>query len=156
MKIDAFQNQLSDRLIAIDDQLHQLASLENNILNRKPAPDKWSVLECVEHLVRYNDFKPAVGQSYTIIDNDSNDAVTGTFNNLAEGATFTVDGYVFKISYVGGTGNDVVVTVQSVPTTPNTGFTMLTSHPLVTMLTTTLLAAGIAMIARRYSKMSAN
>lgn len=107
-------------------------------------------------LVRYNDFKPVVGQSYTIIDNDSNDAVTGTFNNLAEGATFTVDGYVFKISYVGGDGNDVVVTVQSVPSTPNTGFEILTTNPIVTLLTTSLLAGAIALIARRLRQASAN
>lgn len=108
-------------------------------------------------LVRYNDFKPVKDQSYTIILNDgTSDAVTGTFNNLAEGATFTVDGYVFQISYTGGDGNDVVVTVQSVPATPNTGFELLSSHPFVTLLTTSLLAAAIALIARRYSKLGAN
>ncbi len=32
----------------------------------------------------------AVGNSYTIINNDGTDAVTGTFAGLAEGATFTL------------------------------------------------------------------
>lgn len=103
---------------------------------------------------RYNNFKPVAGQKYTIISNDVADAVTGTFTNLAEGATFTVDGYVLKISYVGGDGNDVVLTVQSVPATPNTGFQLLSSNPVTTLVTTTLLAVGIAILARRYGKIA--
>ena len=70
-------------------------------------------------------------------------AVTGTFAGPAEGATFTVSGYVFKVSYAGGDGNDVVITVQSVPTTPNTGLSLLFANPLVTFLTMTLLAGGL-------------
>lgn len=102
--------------------------------------------------ILYNGFKPSTDQSYRIIDNDSNDAITGTFKNLAEGATFTVGGYVLKISYVGGDGNDVVLTVQSVPTTPNTGSNLLVANPIVTLLTTTLAAVGIGLIGRRYKK----
>lgn len=105
--------------------------------------------------ILYNGFKPAKGQSYKIIDNDASDAVSGTFNNLAEGATFTVAGYVLKISYVGGDGNDVVLAVQSVPATPDTGFELITAHPIITLFTTTFLAAAIALIGRRYSKMFA-
>ncbi len=100
----------------------------------------------------YNGFKPGAGQSYTIIDNDGSDAVTGTFANLAEGATFTVDGNVLKITYKGGDGNDVVLSLVSVPATPNTGFGMLTTHPLATLLGTSLAAAGILGVSRRYNK----
>jgi hypothetical protein len=103
---------------------------------------------------RYNDYKPKVGETYTIIDNDSNDAVTGEFANMSEGSTFTVDGNVLKITYKGGDGNDVVLSVQSVPTTPNTGFTLVTSHPYVTLFVTTMLAGAIAFIARRYGRLS--
>ena len=46
----------------------------------------------------------------TLIDNDGNDPVIGTFANLPQGATFERGGHVFHISYTGGTGNDVVVT----------------------------------------------
>ena len=60
-------------------------------------------------------FVPDVGQVFTIIENDGVDPVTGTFGGLAEGAVFTVDGRDFAISYVGGDGNDVVLT--AVPTT---------------------------------------
>ena len=38
------------------------------------------------------------------------DAVVGTFAGLAEGATVSVAGNTYQISYVGGTGNDVVLT----------------------------------------------
>ena len=50
----------------------------------------------------------AVGnETFVLINNDGADAVTGTFNGLAEGATVTVGGQNFSISYVGGDGNDV-------------------------------------------------
>lgn len=56
-------------------------------------------------------FKPVAGTQFTIIDNDGNaDAVTGTFNGLAEGARLSRGGSVFTISYTGGDGNDVVLT----------------------------------------------
>lgn len=34
----------------------ELLPLETSVLNRKPAPEKWSPLECFEHLNRYNRF----------------------------------------------------------------------------------------------------
>ncbi|MCO6478873.1 MAG: DinB family protein [Phaeodactylibacter sp.] len=34
----------------------ELLSLEKSALNQKPAPEKWSALECFEHLNRYNRF----------------------------------------------------------------------------------------------------
>jgi hypothetical protein len=58
-------------------------------------------------------FAPTVGTAFTIIDNDGTDAVTGTFAGLPEGTTLTVGGTTFRISYAGGTGNDVVVTVMA-------------------------------------------
>ncbi len=59
-----------------------------------------------------NSFTPTAGNSFILIDNNGPDAVTGTFTGLAEGAALTLGGYSFKISYAGGTGNDVVLTVQ--------------------------------------------
>lgn len=55
-------------------------------------------------------FTPLLGSTYTLIQNDSLDAIVGTFAGLAEGATLTLGGMTFTISYVGGTGNDVVLT----------------------------------------------
>ncbi len=98
---------------------------------------------------RYNSYKPKAGEKYTIISNDGADAVTGTFKNLAENATFTVDGYVLRISYVGGDGNDVSLTVVSVPAAPDTGFGMLLNNPAALLATTTVAAFGILLISRR-------
>jgi autotransporter-associated beta strand protein len=49
--------------------------------------------------------------SYTIIDNTGNEPVTGTFHDLAEGTVFTTGANSFAITYAGGSGNDVVLTV---------------------------------------------
>ncbi|HVS58128.1 MAG TPA: hypothetical protein VHD60_00090 [Candidatus Saccharimonadales bacterium] len=70
----------------------------------------------------YNNYAPKTGESYTIIQNDGSDAVTGTFTGLAEGATFKVGADTFKISYKGSTGNDVVLTVVSAPAAPDTSY----------------------------------
>ncbi|PQO25742.1 hypothetical protein C5Y96_23315 [Blastopirellula marina] len=55
-------------------------------------------------------FEPSQGEKFTIIQNVGMGTVQGTFQDLPEGAVFTIDGNEFKISYVGGDGNDVVVT----------------------------------------------
>lgn len=56
------------------------------------------------------------GTALTLIDNDGSDAFTGTFNGVPEGATVVANsGQSFKVSYVGGTGNDLVLTAGPVP-----------------------------------------
>jgi len=55
-------------------------------------------------------FNSAVSNKFTIIENDANDPVVGTFKNLPEGATLVISGAQFQISYQGGDGNDVVLT----------------------------------------------
>jgi len=50
------------------------------------------------------------GTSFMVINKTSAGAVQGTFKNLPEGATFMAQGFPFRISYVGGDGNDVVLT----------------------------------------------
>jgi hypothetical protein len=59
-------------------------------------------------------FTPQIGSTYRIIDNTGTGTVTGVFAGLQEGATLTQAGVSFRISYVGGTGNDVVLTVTAV------------------------------------------
>jgi hypothetical protein len=54
--------------------------------------------------------KPAVGSAFEIVNNEGSAAISGIFAGLPEGATFVVNGMTFKISYVGGTGNDVTIT----------------------------------------------
>ncbi len=77
------------------------------------------------------------GDTFTIINNRGTSPVTGSlagaegaFKDLPEGAEITVSGVTFKISYVGGDGNDIVLTAQNdsvapkdpkAPKVPNTG-----------------------------------
>ncbi len=56
-------------------------------------------------------YAPANGDIITIIKNDTGTPVTGTFQDLAEGATVTIDNQAFTISYAGGEShNDVTLT----------------------------------------------
>ncbi|HEX8294725.1 MAG TPA: autotransporter-associated beta strand repeat-containing protein [Chthoniobacteraceae bacterium] len=52
-------------------------------------------------------------QTFTIIDNTSASPITGTFTNLTEGQQFVSNGATYTASYIGGSGNDLVLT--SVP-----------------------------------------
>jgi autotransporter-associated beta strand protein len=60
-------------------------------------------------------FTPTLGDSFVIINNDSTDAVTGNFLGLSEGANLTVSSQIFRLSYVGGDGNDVTLTALEAP-----------------------------------------
>lgn len=59
-------------------------------------------------------FAPTEGMTFPIINNDGSDLITGTFANLPQGATLNIGGLVFRVSYVGGDGNDVVLTLEDV------------------------------------------
>lgn len=63
-------------------------------------------------------FPSAISNTFTIINNDGSDAVSGTFAGLAEGATLVIGGAQFRISYAGGSGNDVVLTRLTEPPRP--------------------------------------
>jgi len=52
------------------------------------------------------------GQTFVVIDNDGSDPVNGTFTGLPEGSLVSCTAGVFKISYHGGDGNDVTLTMQ--------------------------------------------
>lgn len=74
---------------------------------------------------------PTPGQAFILIDNDGTDPISGTFAGLPEGAFVP---YVpFRITYVGGTGNDVAVvglastttTLQSSRNPANAGETIV-------------------------------
>ena len=57
----------------------------------------------------------AAGTQFLIIDNTSGAAIGGTFANLAEGASLISGANQFQASYLGGTGNDLVLTVVPEP-----------------------------------------
>ena len=66
-------------------------------------------------------FAPAVGQVFTIIDNGGGSAVSGTFAGRPEGSVLNLANGFLRISYVGGTGNDVTLTAVAVPGAPTIG-----------------------------------
>lgn len=101
-------------------------------------------------------FSPAPGKTFTIIDNLGSNAISGTFSKLPEGSTFTIGSTVFKISYKGGNGKSVVLTVETVPSTPDTGFGLAKTNTLLPVMGTTIAGAGALIIASRkyYSKPS--
>lgn len=106
----------------------------------------------------YNNFVPsAKGDSFIIVKNDGNDAITGTFNGLPEGAEFTQAGYVFQITYTGGDGNDVVITAieeegagegSGAPGAPNTGLAAFLTSPVTLMAITIICAGSIYVLSR--------
>lgn len=73
---------------------------------------------------------PADGQTFLIVENDGTDPINGTFSSgfngqtripAPEGAIITTGAYRFRVSYLGGTGNDVTLTrtVEKVDTQTN-------------------------------------
>jgi hypothetical protein len=52
------------------------------------------------------------GTVLTVISNTAATPIAGTFNNLADGSTLTVDSNTYLVSYEGGDGNDLTLTVQ--------------------------------------------
>ena len=69
--------------------------------------------------VALGSFTPSNGSSYTIISNSSGSG-SGIFAGHIGGSTFTVGSTTFMITYTGGSGHDVILTVAnaSPPSTP--------------------------------------
>lgn len=87
---------------------------------------------------------------FTIIDNLSQRPVDGTFEGLAEGTQFTVGEAVFSISYVGGDGNDVVLTAVNSVSAPNTGVLQaVKSNPAIVAILGVVSAAAVLGLALR-------
>ncbi len=80
--------------------------------------------------------------SFTILNNTSGSSVSGTFFGLAEGASLTLGSNNFTVSYLGGTGNDITLTVSAVPE-PSTYAALFGT-----------LVLGVAVTQRRRSKKS--
>ena len=62
-------------------------------------------------------YPPQIGFALRLIDYLGANPVTGTFAGLPEGAPLVLGGTTFRISYAGGTGNDVTITPISVAAT---------------------------------------
>jgi autotransporter-associated beta strand protein len=52
-----------------------------------------------------------IGTVFTVISNISANPIVGTFSNLPDGSTFTSSGNTYQVSYEGGDGNDLTLTV---------------------------------------------
>lgn len=107
------------------------------------------------------------GDTFTIINNRGTDPIDGSamFKDLPEGAEVTVGGAIFKISYVGGDGNDVVLTALNdsvapkasvaskdpkAPKAPNTGGEKLAVN-LIGAIAGVASAAALLIVAKRKS-----
>ena len=107
------------------------------------------------------------GDTFTIINNRGTSPIEGSamFKDLPEGAEVTVDGAIFKISYVGGDGNDVVLTAQNdsvapkasvaskdpkAPKVPNTGGEKLAVN-LIGAIAGVASAVALLIVAKRKS-----
>ena len=107
------------------------------------------------------------GDTFTIINNRGTSPIDGSamFKDLPEGAEITVDGAIFKISYVGGDGNDVVLTALNdsvapkasvaskdpkAPKVPNTGGEKLAVN-LIGAMAGVASAAALLIVAKRKS-----
>ena len=99
------------------------------------------------------------GDTFTIIDNKGTIHVQGTFKDLPEGAEITAGGVTFKISYVGGDGNDIVLTAlndwnvpkaSKAPKVPNTGGEKLAVN-LIGAIAGIASAAALLVMAKRKS-----
>ncbi len=61
------------------------------------------------NLILSGTYVPSASDRFLIVNNASNAQIVGTFNGLPEGATVNVNGTNKIISYVGGDGNDAVL-----------------------------------------------
>jgi len=66
-------------------------------------------------------YVPVAGDTFVLIANDGTDPVAGTFASLPEGATALFNGVLLRISYAGGDGNDVVLSVVTHAVAPSAG-----------------------------------
>jgi hypothetical protein len=65
-------------------------------------------------IVLGSNYVPEIDQSFIIISNDGTEAIGSTFKDVTEGSTITKDGIGYTVSYIGGDGNDVELSVKSV------------------------------------------
>ena len=85
-------------------------------------------------------YNPAVGDELTIIDVPADATISGIFNGLAEGATLSIGGLDFQITYQGGAGNQVILTALQSPTPPHLQATNPISNSHTAPLNTTVSA----------------
>jgi len=51
------------------------------------------------------------GTTFTVISNTTASPISGSFTNLPDGSTITIDNNIYHANYEGGDGNDLTLTV---------------------------------------------
>ena len=87
-------------------------------------------------------FTAAIGTRLVIIANDGADPIVGTFSNAGEGAIVSGGQFTFKLTYVGGTGNDVELSVLNVP--PLVSSPVFATPPVAGVNQTVTFGVGVA------------
>ena len=77
-----------------------------------------SLGNCTLNVTVGGGFLPVEGVPLVILNNDGAEVIVGTFNGLAEGAIKTVGTFDFRISYAGGSGNDVTLSLTNTTLKP--------------------------------------
>lgn len=124
----AINADLDAEAVSITGDLTVGAALEFGIGGTTPGPadnqhEQYVVVGGVDlgagslSVVQRGGFVPIAGDGFTLIDNDGADPISGVFIGLPEGAQLpeSIGGMPVTISYVGGDGNDVVLTAQALP-----------------------------------------
>ena len=96
---------------------------------------------------------PDGARQLTVLNNTGSAAVSGTFDDLPEGAAVPIGGTEFRISYTGGDGNDVVLTggtatekAAAAGVADTLGLTRLTSGSAGTTVQRLGLLSGVGLI----------
>ncbi|MCW6011244.1 hypothetical protein K1W54_42885, partial [Micromonospora sp. CPCC 205371] len=90
----------------------------------------------------------------TVVDNTGEEPVAGTFDGLAEGAMVQAGGVVMTLTYRGGDGNDVVLTVpqgvsgEAAAPAPDSAVTLI-GVPLLGLGLALVAAAAVLLMLRR-------
>jgi fibronectin-binding autotransporter adhesin len=88
-------------------------------------------------------YGPAVGDTFRILNKISPGPIVGTFGGIPEGSSLSFPPATMTISYVGGDGNDVVLTVTGVT---GSGPTITTTSPLPSGTVGTAYSTSLAAI----------
>jgi dienelactone hydrolase len=100
---------------------------------------------------------PALGTSFTLIENDGTDSVNGTFAGLPEGTLFTAGTASYRITYHGGDGNDVaIVAAVDDPPPPPPSVVTLGIRDTVTVESDRSVEVPILLSARATSPVTVN
>lgn len=86
--------------------------------------------------------KPNDLETQVLIANDGVDPIIGTFNGLPEGSIVNVNGVLRRLTYVGGTGNDVELVRNQAPSIVNPGTRMVNEDSGSTVVNLTGISAG--------------